>query len=270
MQTKLNRRELVANLAASAAVGLSESRAALADPAWADWRDLLNFAPDKSALVAARTARHRPPLQFDIQRISDASKPTVNLDNFGVSITKMPRLNGNTLTDIQLLTHVRKNLNSFFDPGSAQISEHLPEDLTEWNQEAMPLLGTIMVFHIPVLGIGERGAVVVSKVATRSWIFSPVKIGVGIIGSHPVAGNREFGIKTVGAAQVLYVRAADRPYDNVPPESVVFNGADKLWTSYQERVKQFVNDNGGAATIVTPVKYRPAWKQVVDEGYYKS
>ena len=133
------------------------------------------------------------------------------------------------------------------------------------------MLGTIMLFHIEKWRVPiERGAVIVSKVTPRSWIFSPIKIGAGIVGTHPVAGNREFGIKAADGGYVLYVRAADRPYDNLPPESVVFEGADALWASYQALVAKFVNDNEGKATVVTPTRHRPQWKSLVDEGYFKS
>ena len=267
MNENLVRRRLMICLAATFSLVASSIGQAWAEPAWAAWKDLLNFAPDHEALSNMRAARGRPPLVFEIQRIANAEKPVVNLDQFAVRIQTLPKIGGSMATDIQLLSHVRTNLNDFFDPKVAQLAPHLPEDQTEWNQQATP--GTIMLFHINKWGIPiERGAVIVSKVTPRSWIFSPVKIGAGIIGTHPVAGNREFGIRSEGRAQVLYVRAADRPYDKLPPEKVVFEGADALWTSFQERLVKFVNDNGGKATLVTPIMYRPPWQAVVDEGYF--
>ena len=266
----LNRRSAVQNLAVGVAAGFSllADRSAQADPAWSHWRDLISFAPDHPALVAARKARGRAPLIFEVQRIENAAKPVVNLDQFEVKLETLPTVGGAKLTDVQLLNYVRKNLNSFFDLNVAKLGGHLADDQTEWNKGVV--LGTVMLFHIYKWGVPiERGAVVVSKSTPRSWVFSPVKIGSGVVGTHPVAGNREFGIRPEGSGHVLYVRAADRPYDTVPQESVVFDGADALWSSFQASVSKFINENGGKASSVAPVIHRPQWKAVVDAGYFK-
>lgn len=272
MNTKaqVDRRSALQSLAVGVASGFSllADRNAHANSAWSPWKDLIGFAPDHPALVAARKARGRAPLVFEVQRIENATKPVVNLDQFAVKIETLPTVGGTKLTDGQLLEHVRKNLNSFFDPNVAKLGAHLPDDQTEWNKGLV--LGTIMLFHIFKWNVEiERGAVVVSMTSPRSWVFSPVKIGSGIVGTHPVAGNREFGIRPEGTSHVLYVRAADRPYDTIPPESVVFEGADALWSSFQTRVTKFINENGGKATAVAPVIHRPQWKAVVDAGYFK-
>lgn len=272
MNTKVqvNRRRVVQRLAVGAAAGFSllTIRDALANPAWALWKDLISFAPDRPALVAVRKARGRAPLVFEVQRIENAAKSVVNLDQFAVKVDVLPTVGGAKLTDVQLLNHVRKNLKSFFDANVAELGAHLPEDQAEWDKGVM--LGTIMLFRIYKWGLPiERGAVVVSSSTPRSWVFSPVKIGAGIIGTHPVAGNREFGIRPEGTGHVLYVRAADRPYDTLPPESVVFEGADALWSSFQANIVKFVSENGGNATAVAPVIHRPQWNAVVDAGYFK-
>jgi hypothetical protein len=268
MHYKINRRDFFISITLGLGLLLGITLEVRSDPSWSSWSDLLNFAPSHETLSNARRDRARPPLEFDIQRISDAVKPEVNLDNFGVRITSFPTLNGKRLTDVELLSYVRRNLNSFFDPDVAQIRGHLADDAKEWDRSGAPLLGTMMVFDIKVSGLPvERGAVVVSQSTPRSWIFSPVKIGSIVIGTHPVAGNREFGIRPDGNASVLYVRAADRPYDNLPPSTTVFEGADALWSDFQRRVFQFVRANGGTADVLTPIKNRPAWDAVVAEGY---
>jgi hypothetical protein len=269
-KVQVDRRRVVQHLAVATAAGFSllAVRDVQANPAWAQWKDLISFAPDQPALVAARNARGRPPLVFEVQRIENAAKSVINLDQFGVKIDTLPKVGGAKMTDVQLLNHVRKNLNSFFDANIAKLGAHLPDDQIEWDKSAM--IGTIMLFHIYKWGLPiERGAVVISKSTPRSWVFSPIKIGAGIIGTHPVAGNREFGIRPDGSGHVLYVRAADRPFDVLPPESVVFAGADALWASFQARVAKFVNENGGKATAIASVIHRPEWTAVVDAGYFK-
>lgn len=270
MNSRINRRNILQGVVAGASGGLSllSSSSARANQAWAPWKDLISFAPDHAALLAARNSRGRPPLVFEVQRIEKAAKSVVNLDQFAVKIDRLPAVGGAQWTDLQLLNHIRKNFNEFFDTNLAKLGPHLADDQVEWSNGAT--LGTIMLFHIKKWGLPvERGAVVVSKSTQRSWIFSPVKIGAGIVGTHPVAGNREFGIRPEGGGHLLYVRAADRPYDMVPPESVVFEGADALWTSFQTIVSKFINDNKGTALPVKPVIHRPQWQAVVDAGYFK-
>ena len=126
-----------------------------------------------------------------------------------------------------------------------------------------------MVFKIPVAGVlQEQGAVVTSASSPTMWVFSPVKIDLCCPGEHPVSGNREFGIRSVGGGKYeIYTRATDRPTDKLfPRESTVFKGADKLWQSWQARVVDYIKANGGSATASPPVVRQPAWTEVESSG----
>jgi hypothetical protein len=41
-----------------------------------------------------------------------------------------------------------------------------------------------------------------------------------------------------------------------------FFGADNLWESFQNKLDQYINDNGGSSQINIPVKYRTDWEKV--------
>lgn len=82
------------------------------------------------------------------------------------------------------------------------------------------------------------------------------------------AGNREFGIRSVGEGKYqIYTRATDRARDRIiPGEGIVFKGADKLWQSWQARVVDYVKANGGSATAAPPVIHHPDWTEVDSSG----
>ena len=41
-----------------------------------------------------------------------------------------------------------------------------------------------------------------------------------------------------------------------------FQGADDLWESFQQGMRNFVNSHGGVSAIEAPIKYRPDWNKV--------
>lgn len=47
-------------------------------------------------------------------------------------------------------------------------------------------------------------------------------------------------------------------------ESYPFNQADALWTSFQGKIANYVNQNGGTALAATQSKERPDWQQIKD------
>ena len=232
------------------------------------WADLLNMRPSAEALNDQRARRNRDKVAFEVQRIEDARGPDVNFDTYAVEITGLPTKG--PATPELLLAHIRQNLNSFFDHSASTFVPHKQGDATDWAAGGAAPLGSLMVFKIPGPGgvIQEQGAVVTSASSPTMWVFSPVKIGPCCPGEHPVSGNREFGIRSVGEGKYqIYTRAADRARDRfIPGEGVVFKGADKLWQSWQARVVDYVKANGGSATAATPVVHHPPWTEVQSSG----
>jgi hypothetical protein len=50
----------------------------------------------------------------------------------------------------------------------------------------------------------------------------------------------------------------------------VFDGGHRLWLSFQRKVAEFVNKNGGTATVRPAVSERYDWRQVVAKYYSPS
>ncbi len=234
------------------------------------WADLLNMRPSAEALNDQRARRNRDKVAFEVQRLENSSGAHVNFDTYAVEITGLPTKG--PATPELLLAHIRQNLNSFFDHSASTFVSHTPGDATDWAGGGAAPLGSLMVFKIPAPLTGgvvqEWGAVVTSASSPTMWVFSPVKIDHLRPGEHPVSGNREFGIRSVGEGKYqIYTRAADRPTDKIfPRESTVFKGADKLWQSWQARVVDYVKANGGSATAAPPVIHQPPWTEVERSG----
>jgi hypothetical protein len=133
-------------------------------------------------------------------------------------------------------------------------------------------LGDIMLFKIPILGpLGEQAAVITSVAEDSRWIFTPVKIGVTCPGEHPVSGNREFGWKTTGTMFEFFTRAVDRSTGicfGMSGEKLTYEGADRLWKSWQAKLVAYVTKNGGQAVANAPVMYRPTWVDVKASGLF--
>lgn len=90
-------------------------------------------------------------------------------------------------------------------------------------------------------------------------------------GQHPVSGNREFGYtQNTDGSYTFYTRGVDRitdPVDAAIAENLMdaFANPDALWTSYKQGIYDFVQSNGGQATVpkTTDNKiYRPDWEKV--------
>lgn len=270
-QGRVGRRTLVRVAAAplvASAFGIFERAYANDAKDWKAWTDLVNFLPSRDDLNKARTARGRQKLDFDVQRIEDASKPKTNLDLYEVLITKLPTTGPAKGDAKDLYGHLRRRLTDFLDPQVSELVPYEDGDGKEWNSITDPPLGCAMIFNIRTfLNLpDERGAVVVSSSSAMRWQFTPIKLSLPI-GTHPVAGNREFGLrpgKETGT-YVFYTRAADRAFDLTPPESVVLSGAQKLWQSMQARVSKFISENGGKATISKPIVYEPSFETLKKE-----
>ncbi|QEW21739.1 hypothetical protein LA6_003951 [Marinibacterium anthonyi] len=239
-------------LALTLAAALAASPLAAAET-WTPWADLGKFKPDQKALIDARTERNPgSKKEYEVQLIAEGLGEAVNVDEYVVQITKLPT----GMSKDAFFKHVRVNLNDFLDQFVSTFGPYDTADRTDWNEGRDAQLGTIMVFGIalPVLGTDD-GAVVVSQTKNFQWTFSPVKDGFfGSFGTHPVAGNRQFGLREVAGRYEFYTRAFDRVYPTEvdPFEEEAFKGADDLWKSLQNKLVAYVNKNGGTATALTP------------------
>lgn len=249
--------------------------AASAQNVWDPWLDLINFEPNAVSLIKARNDRNHTQKKYNVQRISKGKGKALNIDEYVVRISTLP----NGWSDTQFFAHVRQNLNSFLDQNAAPLKPYTSGDGTDWNSGTNAQLGTIMVFNIIIEnGPDDLAAVVVSRTANLSWVFSPITDGISEVtsewGTHPVAGNRMFGLRKSGNDYEFFTRGADRVFPSHVSvfENQAFKGADVLWLSLQSNLGIFINDNGGSATISNPnvpggndKDQKPQWTTVCND-----
>lgn len=231
------------------------------------WQALTQHILSQSLVDKLKTYSSLP------QHIVNAEGPLVNLDYFPVKVTTLPnKPGGGKYTAAEFLDYIRKNLNSFLDNDVSTFSPY--NDLIErpiW--ESTNPLGALMRFDIPVgLGglISQDGTVICSSYKTSDWIFTTVESPVDW--NHPVSGHRQFGFETNrDGTYTFFARGVDRVTENFDLEmadffatDTPFEGGDALWTSFQNKLQEFVNNptNGGVSQKLSPVKNRPDWEKV--------
>lgn len=113
-----------------------------------------------------------------------------------------------------------------------------------------------------------NGSVIVSHFSTNKWTFSTIfdpKYGM-----HPVSGHRDFGYtQNPNGSYTFYTRGVDRltSIDVAVLQALTgtpFNRADALWTSFIEKIRLFVDQNGGSASRAFVEIERPDWQKVRD------
>ncbi|HLV47160.1 MAG TPA: hypothetical protein VKY32_08995 [Flavobacterium sp.] len=203
---------------------------------------------------------------FEIQPIDEANGTTVNLDYFSVDITQLPN-NPNTgqqFTADSFLDYMRRNFNDFVDDNLSSFDPYC--EIPSMCQTETDLwfsnnpLGSIIYIDIP----GDDGVVVCTEYTNSYWYF--MTMNAPYAGNHPVSGTRQFGYEqNTNGSYSFFVRGVDRIDSGVMEflaSSQMFGGADDLWTSFQNKTNQFINDNGGNSTVIEPVKNRPNWNKV--------
>jgi hypothetical protein len=198
----------------------------------------------------------------------------INLDYFPVKIDRLP--NGFSSPE-QLLEHIRKNINNFVNTDVSNFHSSSGFNTNEeivWNSSNP--LGAIIHINIPLPGTGgnlsDDGDVICSDYASNHWIFSTIQSPKSF--QHPVSGNRMFGFdKNKDGSYTFYTRGLDRITDfggsalewfANKVNASTFSLAEPLWTSFQNKIKDFTNSNGGISTVLTPTIERPDFDSVKD------
>jgi hypothetical protein len=210
---------------------------------------------------------------WDVQYIEDASGPVVNMDYFPVTITQLPNdpATGQTFSPEGFFNYVRTNLNDFFEDNSTTFGSYNETEGTIWGSSNY--LGAIMRFEIHlILGMSQDGSVICSNQNSSSWTFTTIESPFDW--SHPVSGNREFGLnQNLDGSFTFFTRGVDRVAEstdefmgNLPLMETAFDGGEELWAKLQDNIESFVNDpiNGGKAQKQTPTINRPNWEDVMD------
>lgn len=210
-----------------------------------------------------------------VQAIDNAYSTVVNMDYFPVTISQLPVVNGNRLTPSQFIEYIRKNINNFVDTDKSEFTPYNYlgiNDNSLW-QSNNPLNAVVGIDIPGLLGPNDQifdddGAVIVSKHSNTGWTFTT--IFDPIYGNHPVSGNRDFGYtQNANGTYTFYTRGVDRltyAFGTALQEvfGKPFGDADDLWISFQNGVKNFVNNHGGNSQLQSPVIERPNWQKIKD------
>lgn len=232
----------------------------------AAWRDLMNRSHCTPTPDEARRLGGFPAIDdIERQEIWDASSDRVNLDNFAVRINRLPPKHPDMRS---LFHHIRRNFADFLDEEIAEFDIYPEHERERWRSQDQVEIGSMAIFRVHPIGAPvhlEQLGVIATRVDETSWTFTTVSIGGAFPGDHPVSGHREFGFMQAdadGTVGQIYTRGADRALDRIPPEGIVYDGGQYLWESFQERIRNYVEINGGSAEILEPMIQRPYWSNV--------
>jgi len=245
------------------------------------WSDLANFIPNQTVLDKIESMGNGWQLQ---SFLTPTMAPSLNLDYFSVTINQLPvnPQTGVLYTADGLLDFIRKNISLFVEQSNSEfIPFGYPGVMTEYNrwQSSNPF-NTVMSIDIKIatipgtnISIGDDGSVICSQFENCCWLFSTLKAPMFPIdedGFHPVSGTRQFGYEVnPGGGYTFFTKGADRHFSQGNPfdyshgiiayllEKGAFSGADALWSSFQLKIQQYVNNNYGEAVINAPIKERP-------------
>jgi hypothetical protein len=231
--------------------------------------DLVNFRPPHEVQQTLLLGRG---IGASFHRIEAGHGP-INLDYYPIVVTRLPSIDGHTVTAEELQEYIRSHIGELTDHSKATIQAYDPLDFAIWDS-GNPL-GAVMKWNmapglLPDFYTGkDDGAVVVSRIAPDHWVFSTIS-AVGDF-KHPVSGNREFGFRRQEDGSFLfYTRGADRTTGIVDQmlSRMVFDGAHGLWSSFQQGLVNFVQSHGGNAFAGTPYTQRHDWDAVHDAYFH--
>ena len=247
-----------------------------------NWQELAQHdaSPAIIAKIEDLAENHDGPRgDWEIQYLRDAGGTVVNLDYFSVKVDQLPidPRNGQRFTADGFQDYFRRNINDFakgsdFGP-YCQIISICSQETALWNSDDPT--GAIMNINIRAFTeddvgdfLGNDGVVVLSDYQNSHWKFMTLEAPYEY--SHPVSGTRQFGYEqNADGSYNFFVRGVDRFTSNTQ-ENVAFvigignpfKFADELWEGFQDKLTDFINDNGGFSVKNSPSKNRPDWDQI--------
>ena len=228
------------------------------------------------ASIQSANAPTYTPSNFKVQDVNNGIG-VVNVDYYPVDIATLPKTSaGVRMTPLEFLEYFRKNINSFatstsvFSPyyhyvaGSVNIDE-----ASKFNSANISSKGAVVHIDIPL----DDGTVVesdyYSNTTTNNYWFTFTTMTSVLDGSHPLGGNRRFGLfPKAGGGYTFYIAGVDRIWSwstalaNWGSSDYGFESADELWAAVQTNVKNYVSTHSGTASL--PSGTHTNWAARVD------
>jgi hypothetical protein len=232
------------------------------------WQYLINHRPSHAIQLALQANdQYAQPIENAYHAMVETEIwSDISLDFYGVKVSTLPET---CPTPESLMNYIRTNFDNFYDHGAAFFQTSDPN----WTDPDASPLGVVLAIELFVVpGVSpDSGSVVVSDVDagsgfTVNTVSDPGILGIGPRRYHPLGGIRQWSFTAnPDGSFVFFVRGADRAYNELDyhVDRLIFWGANNLWTSYQQAVKDYVNENGGAAEILTPFAHRYFWPTVM-------
>jgi N-acetyl-anhydromuramyl-L-alanine amidase AmpD len=218
-----------------------------------DYRDLFQWR--EPASIRSRVEARG----FRIQHIEDAVGD-LNLDFYKVRINRFP----SGMTAQSLLARFISDTNSFVDSGICSFDPYDSSDAA-LRASADPVGACLNLdinrsapFYDP-RGWDDAAIVISAKgpAGQPTQFYTVTTINTPNTGDHPVSGHRQFGYYVEDGVTYFYTRGADRATLAFPgTEGAIYSGGEALWRSFQRTLSQFINSQGGEATVVAPFSER--------------
>ena len=217
-------------------------------------------------------ARLIPFNTWDVQYLDEGQGAVVNMDFYSVTVSQLP----SGLSAPAFLEKIRKEINTFVDQTSADFEPFNESEDALW--QSNNYLGSII--HIDMgndhTWLGgwnfvqqpDDGSVICTMAQSNEWIFTTITAPGD--GEHPVSGHRKFGFtQNTDGTYTFFTRGIDRTTGYVDQvlqwnTNKVFEDTEQLWTSLQNKVRDYVNSHGGSASVnaSNTVIARPRWYHV--------
>lgn len=225
------------------------------------WKELAEHKPNQAVKDRIQQLNQEG-YDIEMQYLEDATGAIVNMDYFPVEISQLPENpeTGETFTGQEFFNYIRKNFADICFNDNTSFGPYNQTEAQRWN--STNYLGTVMRFDIAVSLFGifpgqQDGSVLCTDQQNQSWIFSTIYTSQDH--SHPVSGNRQFGLTAnPDGTYTFYTAGVDRVAESfddlvseLPNTAGAFEGGEEIWSSLQNNLKNFINDteNGGTATV---------------------
>jgi hypothetical protein len=219
-------------------------------PATGDWQELISFRPSLAMQGSLESQN------MSTQHIEENDFSRLNTDYLGLTIKLLPIKpnagRNQRFTEAEFFEYVRTHLTDFapqfqpYSPGSGS-----------W---ATAPLG--FVWRIDLPNAPDWGDVVTALYSNsennRRWRFTTITTDLD--GSHPVTGNRDFGLVNNNKVDfTFYTRGADRNNRIAIPDDVVFWQGELFWRTVLGNLATFVNTNGGITGDLSVTRMTTPW-----------